>query len=279
MRPDAVVRLGKTVVQHGPANDRVYILKLDKDDLPEVVDKIYALGRDNGYSKLFAKVPSDKAGHFTARGFIDEARVPGMYKGEVAGYFMSKYLDQSRAIPRDIERITKVLECADQKSETAHSPTSTHQIQRLATGNAQELAELYDTVFESYPFPVNDPGYLKQMMEENVIFYGIFQDENLVAAASAEMDKDWACVEMTDFATLPAFRGKGAAGLLLAHMEKEMPSLGIQTAFTIARAESYGMNIVFARAGYAFGGTLHNNTQIGGKLESMNVWYKQIGTR
>jgi hypothetical protein len=37
------------------------------------------------------------------------------------------------------------------------------------------------------------------------------------------------------------------------------------------------MNITFARAGYRYAGTLVNNTQICGQLESMNVWYKPLG--
>jgi hypothetical protein len=37
------------------------------------------------------------------------------------------------------------------------------------------------------------------------------------------------------------------------------------------------MNFVFAGAGYAFGGTLVNNTGISGRLESMNVWYRPLG--
>ncbi len=55
-----------------------------------------------------------------------------------------------------------------------------------------------------------------------------------------------------------------------------MPSRGIRTAYTIARAVSYGMNITFARCGYQYGGRLVNNTDIAGSLESMNVWYKTL---
>jgi putative beta-lysine N-acetyltransferase len=81
---------------------------------------------------------------------------------------------------------------------------------------------------------------------------------------------------MTDFATLPEARGKGLAGVLLSEMEKNMQRERIATAYTIARARSFGMNVVFARAGYTFAGTLVNNTNIAGGLESMNVWYKQL---
>ncbi len=276
MRPDAVITLGKSVIQHGPANDRVYLLKLDTNDLPEIVDDVYELGREHGYSKLFAKVPAGGVEHFTARGFIDEARVPSMYKGKSAGYFMCKYLNHSRAVPRNIERITKVLDCADQSPSVPPASVDTGDVVRLSPDNAEELAALYDTVFTSYPFPINEPSFIRSTMADNVIFFGIMEDDRLVAAASAELDREWRCVEMTDFATLPEHRGKGAAQKLLIRMEETMPSLNIRTAYTIARAESFGMNIVFARTGYTFSGTLHNNTQIAGKLESMNVWHKDM---
>ena len=43
-----------------------------------------------------------------------------------------------------------------------------------------------------------------------------------------------------------------------------------------SRLISGGMHITFARRGYRFGGTLVNNTDISGQIESMNVWYKTL---
>ena len=83
-------------------------------------------------------------------------------------------------------------------------------------------------------------------------------------------------VEMTDFATLSKFRGNSYANLLLRFMENEMRSRGMQTAYTIARAISPGMNITFGKAGYTYGGRLINNTNIAGQIESMNVWHKNL---
>ena len=117
-------------------------------------------------------------------------------------------------------------------------------------------------------------------MKSHVRNFEISDDRGrLTALASAEMDCSAGNVEMTDFATLAECRGKGLASILLAHMEKEMAKAGIDTAYTIARAHATGMNIVFARQGYAFAGTLPNNTQIKGDLESMNVWYKHLKAR
>ncbi|WP_247648300.1 putative beta-lysine N-acetyltransferase [Pseudodesulfovibrio sp. zrk46] len=279
MQPDSIIHVGNSVVQHGPSNDRVYLMKLDPDDLPEIAHEIYELGRQNGYTKLFAKVPAYATSHFASLGFVDEARVPLMHKGECAGYFMSKYMDQRRSIPENMERISKVLEQAERKATTSQRASGENEVVRLRLGNLDELAALYSTVFKTYPFPVHDVEFLKESMLADTAFFGVFSDTKLVAAASMEMDMEWQCAEMTDFATLPEYRGKGAAGQLLTSMENAAGDLDINTVYTIARAESFGMNIVFSRAGYSFGGTLHNNTQIAGKLESMNVWFKQVGTR
>jgi len=280
-RPDRVTRLGASLIQHGPANDRVYLMKLDRGDMPGIVDDVIDLARSNGYTKLFARVSARQAPRFRDRGFLREASAPGLYRGEESGYFLGKFLDGDRARPRRAKRMAEVLELARAKARGCGAPagpdgTPHRSIQPLGPGSADDLAGLYAAVFESYPFPIHEAGYLRRAMAANVSFYGIRQQGRLVAAASSEMDVDWRCVEMTDFATLPETRGQGLAGRLLRHMEVEMAARGLVTAYTIARAESPGMNIVFSSAGYGFGGTLLNNTQIGGRLESMNVWHKTI---
>jgi putative beta-lysine N-acetyltransferase len=83
---------------------------------------------------------------------------------------------------------------------------------------------------------------------------------------------------MTDFATLPAYRGRGLATRLLGLMGCQAIESGVRVAYTIARAVSFGMNITFARHAYQYGGTLINNTQIAGSIESMNVWYRLLGS-
>ncbi len=278
MQPDTILRIGNSVVQHGPANDRVYLMKLAEEDLPGIARAVDDLGRRKGYSKLFAKVPSSAADHFRSLGFVSEARVPYMYRGKAAGHFMSKYLETERARPANATLIADVLEAAEQKADMPESPAEASQggVVRLGSDHAEALAELYGTVFDTYPFPVDDPAHIRKAMEDDTAFFGIFSGGRLVAASSAEMDMAWRCAEMTDFATLPECRGRGEATRLLAHMERAMVDMGIGVAYTIARAESYGMNIVFSRAGYTHAGTLQNNTQIAGKLESMNVWFRQL---
>jgi len=107
-------------------------------------------------------------------------------------------------------------------------------------------------------------------------FFAAWEDGRVIAASSMEDGGTVGTLEMTDFATLPSHRGNGLARKLLARMERAAALAGTRTAFTIARALSFGMNITFGRHGYTYAGTLINNTQIASSIESMNVWYRHL---
>ena len=113
-------------------------------------------------------------------------------------------------------------------------------------------------------------------MNENVTYFSILKDEKIIALASAEMDVTSLNVEMTDFATLPEYQGNGLAIYLLKWMEDEMRKKNMKIAYSISRAVSFGVNIIFAKSGYEYSGTLLNNTNISGNIESMNIWYKSL---
>lgn len=312
-RPDEVVRHGRSLLQHGPLNDRVYLMQLDESDLSGgacVIDRMEELAARHGYTRLFARVPEHAAHRFLERGFAVEAYVPGMCRGRTAGCFMGRHLWDARAVPRRPGLLCEVLALANAKragpeqgaacarhggapSDAASGKPGTKpnagRVIELNPDHAPALARLYAGTFATYPFPVHDPAYLARSMAAGVLFHGIADDGalpgrdsgptgggDLLAAASAEVDMAWRCAEMTDFATRPEARGRGAALRLLRHMEDRVRRMGILTAYTIARAESHAMNVVFARAGYTLAGTLHNNTNIGGGLESMNVWYRHL---
>ena len=275
---DHVTRLGRAVVQHGPANDRVYLMKLGGDDPRQTARRIEELAREEGYSKIIAKVPGKARGAFDAAAYHAEAFVPRFYQGTTDVHFMAKYLDEERRQPDAPEQLAEVLAAARNRRPDSEAPVLDDRYRWRVTepADAEAMAALYRQVFATYPFPIHDPDYLRRTMADHVVYFGIWDGGELVALASAEMDPGGGNVEMTDFATRPDQRGGGFATFLLARMEEEMARRGLPTAYTIARAVSFGMNITFARRGYRFGGTLTNNTNISGSLESMNVWYKPL---
>ncbi len=276
---DRIETLGRSRIQHGKYNNRIYLMNLSRSDLPEILPRLDRLARNRSYSKVFAKVPKSAKIHFRRQGYRAEAIIPNFYQGEEDVIFFGKYLEGERQQEKKPELVKKVLAAAKSRAcpdTTPHLPKP-FRLKRARPEDASVMAEVYRRVFATYPFPIHEPDYLKRTMEENVAYFGLWHGEQLVALSSADLDLAGQNAEMTDFATLPDYRGKGLATFLLAAMEADLNTLGIKTAYTIARAYSYGMNITFSRNGYSFSGTLTNNTNIFGGLESMNVWYKTLG--
>lgn len=276
---DQIEVFGSSVIQHGKSNDRAYVMKICPQDCPTVVDDAVNLAIDNRYSKIFAKAPAFSRQAFLQECFVEEAKVPNLFNGAEDGYFLSKFMFPERRREGDPEIVKKVIATANSKfTEVALVPELDADFtwRIMQKHDTQVMAQLYKRVFKSYPFPINDPDYLVRTMDEDVVYHGIFKEGELIALSSAEIDFSSKNVEMTDFATRPDCRGQGLATYLLEKMETDVRNKGICTAYTIARAYSYGMNITFAKHGYSFAGTLTNNTQISGQLESMNVWYKTL---
>lgn len=274
---DQVETFGHSVIQHGPLNDRIYLMKLDKDDVRQIIPHMHELAGRCGYTKIFAKIPASAGMHFEQNGYKIEAVIPGFYNGWEDGLFMARYYQAERMNDSAAEQIQAVKAVFEKKNCQQFTEIDHNLECRLATPHdCLKMSELYRYVFKSYPFPIDNPEYLCRTMDENVIYAGIWEDGKLLALSSAEVDKKAANAEMTDFATHPECRGRRFAGILLQKLERLMAESGIKTCYTIARATSFGMNITFARNNYTFAGTLINNTQISGSLESMNVWHKRI---
>jgi hypothetical protein len=60
------------------------------------------------------------------------------------------------------------------------------------------------------------------------------------------------------------------------HLEGEANKRRVKTAYAIARADSRSMNRAFEKTGYRYAGRLSRNSQIGGRIRSMTVWYKHL---
>lgn len=278
---DIMTKINNSTIQHGLRNNRIYLMHLNKEDVPEIIFELDDLARRNSYTKIFAKIPYSSSRVFFNNGYSMEATIPHFFHGKEDCILASKYFDVKRSCTKNSDLNKKVLENAFMKIKL---PLEGEKVfldnaflfRKAVPGDALQMTKLYSQVFDSYPFPIFDPQYIKQTMISNVIYFGIWKESELIALSSCEMDLENRNVEMTDFAVHPEYRGHHFSYFLLTQMNKEMQKLQIKTAYTIARSISYGMNATFAKCGYTFSGTLVNNTQIGGKIEDMNVWYKSL---
>ena len=279
MKPsDSVIKYGKSILQHGHFNNRVYIIKLAQEDLPVIIGFANDLAENEGYTKIFGKVPASSADLFVHAGYVIEASIPSYFQGKEEAVFIGKYFDPDRSKAADATELAEI--CTAAGKHTGKRPDlklpEGFTLRPANTGDAEELADLFRKVFPTYPFPITDPEYIKTTMQDNIRYFVITEENNLAAASSCEVDKESMTAEMTDFAVDPLYRGRGFARILLAEMEEAMRSEGIITAYTIARSASLPMNAVFAGAGYQFSGMLPNNTNISGSIESMNIWHRKI---
>jgi len=267
-------------IQHGPLNDRIYLMNMGRAEPERIIPGLEGMARERGYSKIFAKVPESSGGAFLDAGYVREAVVPGFCRGRSAAWFLGKYLSKKRMVDARARQCTKVMRLV-KKARSPKAQTRNHRlnIRRCTPEDAGEISRIYGKVFSSYPFPINDRDYILRTMRTHVVYFGVVKNGRFAALSSSDVEKGLKNVEMTDFATLPQWRGQGLARSLLGRMEKEMQSRGVRTAYTIARAVSPGMNMVFSRRGYKYGGMLVNNTHISGRIESMNVWHKPLLNR
>jgi putative beta-lysine N-acetyltransferase len=275
---DAIVHRGNSVLQHGHLNNRVYVMKLAPAETADIIRFADDLSRKEGYTKIFVRVPENLVEVFAGDGYLTEASVPYFYRGSESAVFMAKYHDPGRKVVRDATQAANVLSEAfgHAGERTPHVLADGFSLMHAHAGDAEDIAALYRTVFSTYPFPIHDPGYIRETMKGPFRYYLIKKSHILAAVASCETDAENQNAEVTDFATEPGFRGRGFAGLLLHVMEADLKKQGTRLTYTICRALSGPVNTIFAGAGYQYGGQLPNNTNICGSIESMNVWYKKL---
>ncbi len=275
---DKIEKLLNSTIQHGPLNDRIYLLHLDERDAPDIIPALENLAKANHYTKILTKMPVNLGSFFIQRGYIQEARIPDFFNDGQALVFLSKFMTAERFQEQNPEQIRQVNALAQDNLKASHAAGRNrgHDVQACTPEDAVALSRLFAQVFQTYPFPVFEPAYLIQMMAEHTLYLCIRHQGRMIAAAAAESDAHHPGVEMTDFAVLPAWRGQGCASALLAKMETAMKRRGKRVSFTIARTRSLGINRLFKGHGHRFAGVLTNNTNIAGGIESMTVWFRKL---
>ncbi|MCU4156114.1 putative beta-lysine N-acetyltransferase [Carboxylicivirga sp. A043] len=274
---DVVESIGNgSLIQHGKHNDRVYLMKLNKRDATTMPVELTKMARAEGYTKIFCKVPKWAAPLFYANGFILEAAIPQFYNDEEDVFFISKFLSSDRLLNIEKDKLNGLGQLLYQQKEAKTLTSSSYNIRPLGIHDINQIAHIYDEIFETYPFPIHDPAFLKESMENDIHYFGAEKNGKIVAVAAAEVDRKGGNAEMTDFATLKAHQGNRLATYILQTMETEMLKQNITSLYTIARLNSLPMNKTFLRANYQYAGTLIKNTNIAGSIESMNILYKHL---
>ncbi len=257
-------------------NRRLKVMDYDATDFRAMVERVNWLADANDFDKVFFKAHAADWQTFLTFGYQLEGILKYYFNGDDA-YVMSKFRSVNRAHNRLVIEEDNLIEALMRKP-VEYEPKPLPEgwsIVRCTLDHIPQLVAVYRDVFETYPSPLTHPDYISQTMDRSVIYRAVIDDEGrIVSAASAELDTKHSNAEMTDCATLRTHRGMGLMFHLLDRLCDDLTEMGIRTPFTLARAASFGMNLVFYRLGFEFCGRLVNNCDIYGQFEDMNIWVR-----
>lgn len=257
-----------------PYSSRARLLEYQGD--PEkLIYEMLRICLEHNFGKLICYTFPRDRDVFLRHDFSLEGKLSGFFKGESAdcfSYFLNHRRTQSSLLPKEDEIIAY---CAKYKLKRER-PDSTEHLRTAQKEDAEKIASLFQEVFPLYPSPMDRPNYVRHLMEQDVLFKMIEIDGAPVSVAAADMNPKFLHAEITDCATLEPFRGNGYLSKLIFSLEKDLKSMGYLTAFSLARARSYGINIVLSSHGYKYSGRNINNCRIMNGFEDMNIWVKQL---
>ncbi|MGI5862285.1 MAG: putative beta-lysine N-acetyltransferase [Myxococcales bacterium] len=261
-------------------NRRIKVLDYKAEDYGAMGLKLRFLAEANKFDKIWITASEKDWGEFLKQGYVLEGILRYHNRGRDS-YFVSKFRSQRRMHSKVLVKEILLLEeiMARKMREALRPLPPGYTLDFARERDVDGMLKLYRQVFKTYPSPLTYREYLLSILQRDAIFRIIRRDGVPVAAASAELDPKRQAAELTDCATHSDERGKGLICVILSALENDLRHRGYRCAFTLARAQSYGMNAAFHSLGYEFNGRLVNNCDIYGAYEDMNVWVKDLRPR
>lgn len=272
-----VESLGDALIRHDSCHERIFLTRLDPENVRSTVQRLEWLAHSCGYTKICAKIPTREAEYFVAAGYRMEAAIPYFYPDGSALCFMAKYYCEERRTEHLPLMLGEVLEAIQRQPQAAPPPLPSGFVVKVArTKDLPELAALYREFPASRPFTAGKSADLAGALKQGNMFFGVWRGDLLVATACAALDEESESAQLSGFARFPEYRGNGFLLHLVRQAETSLNARGIRSLCTIVNAYSPGPNLAFARSGYSFCGTLTNNEIHFERTESANVWYKSL---
>lgn len=269
-------KLGNSLVQHDPLNDRLCLRELHRADRTELATRLEDLAAQHGYSKICVRVPASEAGSFVTAGYQMEAAIPRFYPQGSAACFLAKFRDERRDELRPLV-LREVLGSAQMQPRVAAPPLGGEfGVRSARLKDVTRMAALYREVVAAGRLPVHDPEYLRRALKGGAVFACIWRGDLPVALTGALVDRASDSAEFCHCATLAQFRDRGFTHCLIEYLEESLRSRGVISLLASVDAYAYDLNITLARCGYGYSGTLTNDCYDQGRLQSLNLWHKSL---
>lgn len=276
---ETIENIDGALVYHGNMHKRIFFSEAENVNLDHLLLKMKDLAKKKNYEKILGKASEKGVKVLKSKGFVVEAKIPGLYRGTIDGYFLAEYTKQER-LAHD-EKTKKTISTVKTIAEAANKPqTDPHlqmpsnlKIRSLTDADFKNLEDLHNKAYKYHPHQIKNAEYFSKLKSLNHEFYGLFQDGQLLVSAILAINESELNMEIVDFVTHPDFRGQNLSYYLVQDIKGQMNIYGCKTLYTMVRATSYGLNITFSKHGFVLAGTLTNNCMVRDAMESMNVWY------
>lgn len=271
--------IDRTKVYMDFSNKRAKIINTDNISVQNLKRIIHYCAKQH-LGKVICNCESESSTLFHDAGFKLEGKINGYFKGKDA-LCMSYFIDTEREFCSNFsQKESLIRECIDKKSIFKNYNNNFEVLIRNANENdIDEMIKLFSTVFSSYPSPIYDKNFIKETMNQKVLYKVAVYNGKIVSIASADMDKENLNAEITDCATYPDYSNKGILSGIIYSLECNLRANGFMTLYSLSRAINPSINFVLSRHNYIFTGRMVNNCNICGTLEDMNIWVKQLKTQ
>ncbi|MDF9414237.1 putative beta-lysine N-acetyltransferase [Brevibacillus laterosporus] len=259
-------------------NQRIKVMEYDSDQIDEIARSCKEQADKLGMTKLIVYARHEDLSAWGKHGFVREGILEGCMNGQNA-HMLRYFVTSERGTPKNETLADEILQISLAKQATnsvCKELPDDCRVRWAKLEDAEELAKLYQVVFETYPTPMHDPEYVGTTIQADTYYAVVEAEGKIVCAASAEVTPNWGSAEMTDCATHPKWLGKGLLQHLFVALEQHMQEIGISYLYTLTRAHSAAMNVTAAKMGYRYTGRLINNCVISTGFEDMNIWVKPL---
>lgn len=271
-------KIDRTKILVDLPNKRIKIIDLNAISMQNLKRIIYFASKQH-LSKIICNCDTKSFETFINAGFNSEGKINGYFKGNDA-FCMSYFISSDRKVCSNFARKELLIkECHNVRNTYAHQKNNLGYLIRNATKNdIKEMIDLFSTVFLTYPSPIYDEEYLKQTMNDKVLYKVAIYNGKIIGIASADMNKENLNAEITDCATHPSYRGKGILSNIIYSLECDLKTKGFLCLYSLSRSINPSINFVLSKHNYNFAGRLVNNCNICGTFEDMNLWVKNINS-
>jgi len=248
-----------------------------RGSVEDLIKELVEISEKHSFTKIIVKSHKKDLPIFLAHQFQLEGIIEKYFSGDDM-YFMTKFLSEKRRKTNSWINEDQIIHDIYNKTRNIklNEPSKEIMIRRANDEDVEKLSNLYQKVFTIYPTPLNNPQYILKTMESGTIYYIAEHKEEIISAASAEVNDQFHNAEITDCATLPEYRKHKLMKILILDIEKELLENNIYCVYSIARAQSYGMNRVLYQLNYKYSGRMKNNCYIFDDIENMNLWCKDL---